>query len=85
MAQFALTIPLTLVTLVLLTAEVSAYRMGAPATDSVCTGMFPEGHKLDSQSRDPPFTISLSDNVFMNPYDKIEGTLILLFFKYIIT
>jgi len=85
MAQFALTIPLTLVTLVLLAADVAGFRRGAPATDSVCTDMFPEGHRLDSQSRDPPFTISLSDTVYMNPYDKIEGKLILLFFKYIIT
>ena len=83
MARFTLRILLTVLTLVLLAAEVAGFRMGAPATDSVCTDMFPEGHRLDSQSRDPPYAISLSDNVFMNAYDKIEGELFVFYFIHI--
>ena len=52
----------------------TCYHYGPPATEHVCTNMFPEGHHLDAQTSDPPFEIDLSQNVY-TPWDEVQGNI----------
>ncbi|XP_052256766.1 putative defense protein Hdd11-like isoform X1 [Dreissena polymorpha] len=48
---------------------ISSYKSGAPP--SACVDMFPEGHRVDSQNRTPPYVILVSSTVYQNEWELI--------------
>lgn len=61
-------------------ASCLSFSYGPPATEHVCREMFPEGHHVDSQTKEAPYEIDLSQNTY-TPWDILDGELLFAAFK----